>query len=83
MLKPLILASTVAAFAFVTPALAQMPASPPAAGSEQAAPSAQPENPPAPAHKKHKHKKHAAKKAKAKTETETPATEKTDGGTAQ
>jgi hypothetical protein len=78
MLKTLIVASTVAAFASLTPALAQTPAAnPPAA----AAPSAQPETPKTAAHKKHK--KHAAKKAKAKTETETPGTEKKDGDTKQ
>jgi len=78
MLKTLIVAFIVAAFASLTPALAQMPAAnpPAAAESDQAAP-AQPEKPKA-AHKKH-NKKHAAKKAKAKTETETPGTEKKEG----
>jgi hypothetical protein len=79
MLKTLIVAFVVAAFASLTPALAQMPsANPPAAAeSDQAAPSAQPEKPKA-AHKKH-NKKPAAKKAKAKTETENFGTEKKEG----
>jgi hypothetical protein len=64
----------------VSPALAQTPAAnAPAAESDQAAPSAQPEKPKTAAHKKHK--KHAAKKAKAKTETENPGTENKDGDT--
>jgi hypothetical protein len=85
MLKTLIVASIVAAFASLTPALAQTPAAnpPAAAESDQAAPSAQPENPKTVADKKHKHKKHAAKKAKAKTETENPGTENKDGDTKQ
>jgi hypothetical protein len=83
MLKKLIVASTVAAFVSLTPALAQTPAANPPAAAEsgQSAPSAQPETPKTAAHKKHK--KHAAKKAKAKTETETPGTEKKDGDTKQ
>jgi hypothetical protein len=70
MLKKLIVTSIVAAFAFLTPALAQAPApdaNAPAAESDQAKPAK-------PAHKKHK--KHA-KKAKAKTEG--ADTEKKDG----
>ena len=60
MLKKLIATSIVAAFAFLTPALAQAPdANAPAAETDQAKPAK-------PAHKKHK--KHTAKKAKAKTE---------------
>ena len=62
MLKKLIATSIVAAFAFLTPALAQAPdANAPAAESDQSA-----AKPAKPAHKKHK--KHTAKKAKAKTE---------------
>lgn len=79
MLKKLIAASIVVTFASL-PALAQTPAANPPAAADQAAPPAQPEKP---AHKMIKHKKHAAKKAKATTETGAPATEKTDGGTAQ
>jgi hypothetical protein len=70
MLKTLIVAFIVAAFASLTPA-----------ESDQTAPSAQPEKPKA-AHKKH-NKKHAAKRAKAKTETENPDTEKKEGDTKQ
>jgi hypothetical protein len=66
MLKKLVVTSIVAAFAFLTPALAQTPdANAPAAEADQAASAAKPAKP---AHKKHKHKKHAAKKTKAKTE---------------
>jgi hypothetical protein len=61
MLKKLIATSIVAAFAFLTPALAQAPdANAPAAEADQSS------KPAKPAHKKHK--KHTAKKAKAKTE---------------
>ena len=72
MLKTLIVAFIVAAFASLAPALAQMPAANPPVTSEsdQAAPLAQPEKPKA-AYKKH-NKKHAAKRAKAKTETGDP-----------
>ncbi len=83
MLKTLIVAFIVAAFASLAPALAQMPAANPPVTSEsdQAAPLAQPEKPKA-AYKKH-NKKHAAKRAKAKTETENPDTEKKEGDTKQ
>jgi hypothetical protein len=68
MLKKFVATSIVAAFAFLTPALAQTPA----AEADQAASAAKP----AKAAPK-KHKKHAAKKAKAKTEG--GDTEKKDG----
>ena len=62
MLKKLVVASIVAAFASLTPALAQAPdTNAPAAELDQSA-----AKPAKPAHKKHK--KHPAKKAKAKTE---------------
>ena len=62
MLKKLVVTSIVAAFAFLTPALAQAPdTKAPAAEADQSA-----AKPAKAAHKKHK--KHAAKKAKAKTE---------------
>jgi len=77
MFKTFIVASIVAAFASLTPALAQTPP----AESDQAAPSAQPVKPKMAAHKQHK--KHAAKKAKAKTETEKPDNEKKGGDTQQ
>jgi len=71
MLKKLIVTSIVAAFAFLTPALAQAPdTNAPAAESDQSA-----AKPAKPAHKKHK--KHAAKKAKPKAEG--ADTEKKDG----
>ena len=71
MLKKLVVTSIVAAFAFLTPALAQAPdTNAPAAESDQSA-----AKPAKAAHKKHK--KHAAKKAKAKTEG--ADTEKKDG----
>jgi hypothetical protein len=71
MLKKFVVTSIVAAFAFLTPALAQAPnANAPAAEADQSA-----AKPAKPAHKKHK--KHPAKKAKAKTEG--ADTEKKDG----
>jgi hypothetical protein len=72
MLKKFVVTSIVAAFAFLTPALAQTPgADAPAAEADQGAAA----KPAKPAHKKHK--KHAAKKAKAKTDG--ADTEKKDG----
>jgi hypothetical protein len=71
MLKKLVVTSIVAAFAFLTPALAQAPAAnAPAAEADQSA-----AKPAKAAHKKHK--KHPAKKAKAKTDG--AETEKKDG----
>jgi hypothetical protein len=73
MLKKLVVTSIVAAFAFLTPALAQTPdANAPAAEADQGAAAPKPVKA---AHKKHK--KHAAKKAKAKTDS--ADTEKKDG----
>jgi hypothetical protein len=63
MLKKFVVTSIVAAFAFLTPALAQAPdTNAPAAEADQGAAA----KPAKAAHKKHK--KHATKKAKAKTE---------------
>ena len=77
MLKKLMATSIAAAFAFLTPALAQTPAAnAPAAEADQAASAAKPAKA---AHKKHK--KQAAKKAKEKTEG--GDTEKKDGGAKQ
>jgi len=71
MLKKFVVTSIVAAFAFLTPALAQAPdTNAPAAEADQSA-----AKPAKPAHKKHK--KHPAKKAKAKNEG--ADTEKKDG----
>ena len=77
MLKKFVVTSIVAAFAFLTPALAQTPdTNAPAAEADQGASAAKPAKA---AHKKHK--KHAAKKAKAKTEG--ADTEKKDGDAKQ
>ena len=64
MLKKRVIASVVAAFASLTPALAQEPAAKaPAAAADKMAPAAKPETPMKAAHKKPK--KHPAKKVEA------------------